>query len=321
METSTHAAHAERDFDPNKFDQMLIDVDDIYARVPLGTNPRGSEATRRRRLYRIRYGTPLLPLHFRRYLSCLLRQTHLDVSWVERFAEYWSSAPGGRPLGSVHDLYFLNNVDRAKFQRSEAAIEDTPDASLHLRAWQRPEARYPLLHLSEKEALYDHAAVFRRLLKFLRPRVLLEFGCGTAPILTSMRQFGYRSIRAYIADVKTHYGAFKFADDPNVTPILLEAESEFSLPPIEPLDAIFCLTVFEHLNRPLATAQALHRALRPGGVLVFDYVRSEGGGPDTHHGVRERRQVLDFISANFEILEGSIDPGKNTSLTFARRRG
>jgi SAM-dependent methyltransferase len=308
---------------PNKFDQMVVDVDDLYARVPLGTNPVGATPIRVRSPLAPLYGTRLLPLQFRRFLSRLLRRTHLDLSWFEAFNEYWTTVLGGRTLLTVHDFYFLKNVYRSKFQHGDVAVEDTPDATVHLDAWQRPEVLYQLLHLAEKEALFDHAGVFRRVLKVLRPRVILEFGCGTAPIVTSLRQFGYRSIRAYIADIKTvtfHYGAFKFADDPEVRPILLQSETHFALPEIEPLDVAFCVTVFEHLNRPMATAQRLHAAIRPGGLLVFDYISGGGDGLDTLHGARERNQVLDFIARNFDIVQGDLDPDGSTALTIARKR-
>jgi hypothetical protein len=86
------------------------------------------------------------------------------------------------------------------------------------------------------------------------------------------------------------------------------------------VDAIFCITVLEHLNKPLATAVLFHRFLRPGGVLVFDYIKGTGEALDTMHGVRERSAVLDFIAANFDVAHGALRHDASMGITLAVKR-
>jgi hypothetical protein len=58
--------------------------------------------------------------------------------------------------------------------------------------------------------------------------------------------------------------------------------------------------------------------LRPGGVLVFDFIKTEGEGLDTMQAVRERDGVINFIQQNYRFENrAAIDPSKTIDLTFA----
>jgi SAM-dependent methyltransferase len=310
----------------NRFDDLAIDVNGLYAAHPIGPSERATTndvpfaASPFHAIYRSR----LIPLSSRRRLWRLARQTGVDTSWFLEFSTYWSSVLGGRPLWGPQDFYFLKNLYRVRFQ--DNAVPDTDDARTHVAAWQRPELLYQLLHLVGKESLRDELAGLIQVRRHGgRIRSILEFGCATAPVVTSLFEFypPDRRLEIFISDIQTlafHYGCYKFRRCSNVRPVLLVPEHDCLLQLPATVDVVFCLTVFEHLNRPLKTAERLRDALNPGGFLVFDYIKGDGEGLDTVHAVRERDAVLDYITEHFDILSGPLDKRANVGLTIARRR-
>ena len=81
------------------------------------------------------------------------------------------------------------------------------------------------------------------------------------------------------------------------------------------------LETFEHLPRPIAVVEHLHRALKPGGCLVFDYVRSDGTGLDTAAALRDRVPALELILKRFDIVQGRVTTeGVHVDATVARKR-
>ncbi|MBA7489470.1 hypothetical protein ES702_00004 [subsurface metagenome] len=54
--------------------------------------------------------------------------------------------------------------------------------------------------------------------------------------------------------------------------------------------------------------------------LIFDYIKSGGGGLDTVQSVRERERVLEFIDENSELIEGKIDRYNSMGTTIVRKR-
>lgn len=79
------------------------------------------------------------------------------------------------------------------------------------------------------------------------------------------------------------------------------------------------MTVFEHLNKPLETIKIFNKTLNPGGLLFFDYIKSKGEGLDTHHAVKERDSVLNYVNKKFDIIYGRITKEKNMGLTILRK--
>jgi SAM-dependent methyltransferase len=163
-------------------------------------------------------------------------------------------------------------------------LAETNDPVTHLEAWQRPELLHHLFHSVYKESLFHRLDVAIRLERS-RPRIrsVLEFGCGTAPVATTFFEFfrAARDLRLFLADIETipfHYAAWKFAEFPNVHAVALRASNHFRLELDEPLDAIVCLGVLEHLDDPLGTTSRLHALLRRGGLLIFDYVPPREAG-------------------------------------------
>lgn len=310
---------------PNLLDNLQVEVEKLYTTFPPGPTAQARPnqvpfaQTPLHRIYRSR----LLPLRYRRGLYRLARRTRLDISWFSPFQEYWSRVLGGRPLPSVDDFVFLKGIYRMRFQANQ--VPDTDDPRLHLAAWQRPEVLYQLLHLVHKESLTDYAGLLAETFRYLQPHArLLEYGCATAPITAALYEFFHPPAdgRVYLADIATasfHYATYRFRQCANVTPVVLLPEDDFQLSLPEPVDAIFCITVLEHLNQPLETMRRFHHMLRPGGVLVFDYIQGEGEKLDTRHAVRERAAVFDFVEANFRLLRGTLARDRSLGITFVQK--
>lgn len=300
------------------FGSLTVDVPHLYESAPITAKEPGAPrlSAGPAGLYRRR----ALPLRHRVALAVRLRRAGVDLGWFDAFASYWTDILGGRPLWGVEDFYFLRGWYRVPHQAS--VVPDTEDAGVHLEAWQRPELIYQLFHQVYAESRYMNATLLD-LLRRRRVRTLLEFGCATAPVTTHALTFLDPEIEATIADIQTiafHFGAYKLRGYANVKPHQLAAERSFALDLDGTFDAICCITVFEHLNKPLETVHAFHRLLEPGGLLLFDYLATKGGGLDTHQGVEQRGPVLDFIEENFDIVYGEIRREGSTALAAARKR-
>lgn len=309
----------------NQWDNMAVDVREIYKNHPIdrrsshqpGRNPIAA-------FFAALYRSPLLPLSIRRFFRKMARQTNFDLGWFYDFSAYWSDVLGGRPLWGVQDFYFLTNLYRVKFQDNQ--IPDTTDARVHLEAWQKPELLYQLLHLVYKETVVEYSHLLRQIFHHKRNiRSFLEFGCGTAPVTASFFEFfgEGRNIKAFYTDIQTiafHYAAHRLARYRSAEPLLLLPENDFRLSLPSPVDAIICITVFEHLNKPLETAQNFYNLLSPDGLLAFDYIKNDGEGMDTAQGATERDAVLDFISSHFEVVSGEISKDASTGLIIARKK-
>ncbi len=309
----------------NRFDNLVVDVPELYSRWPLAGDWAQESASVKRIGAAALYACRWLPLDWRVRSWRKLRASGWDDSWFRRFRGYWQQVLGGRPLWEVHDFHFLLNQYRVKFQSSQLGL-DSGEAA-HLAAWQAPELLYQLFHLARREALVDQYAWLARLRRW-RPdwRVLWEFGCGTAPLVTFLDEFfplppGRQVYLSDLATLAFHYAVYKFRGRPNVRPLLLQPEKNFfpSLP--QAPDVIFCLTVFEHLPQPLETARRLHAALAPGGLLGFDYIQGDGGGMDTAAGVAQRTDTLRFLADHFEPLEGEWGQLDRFEPMLARKKG
>lgn len=307
----------------NGFDNLVVDVAGLYRAHPV-ERPTDLGVRWDGPLERI-YASALLPLTTRNCAWQLLRRLRLDLTWFERFRRYWGRVLGGRPLWGVEDFYFLRNIYRIRFQN--AGVPDDADAAVHLESWQRPEVLSHLFHSAYKESLNNELRLLRPMRELHRGPVrrLLEFGCGSAPITTTLCEFqpprGER--HAWISDIETvpfHFAAHRLAPFANVHAVPLRPETSFRFPRAEKFDAIFCMTVFEHLPEPLATLEHLHELLAPGGLLIFDYVKSDAGGLDTRAGLEQRPAVIDYVRQHFTVLRGQLDAVNSMGVTFSTPR-
>ncbi len=309
----------------NLFDKLVVDVNKIYSRYPINKKfyPKINRVNFHNKNYSKLYRSSFIPLKIRNFFWQLFRQTNIDLTWFNEFKNYWINVIGGRPLWNLADLFYLKNLYRAKFQ--ETQIPDTDDSKIHLEAWQRPELIYQLLHLVCKESVLNEYKLLKLLRNFKKHfNSFLEFGCGTAPITTSLFELFNlpKKIKIYLSDIKTlafNYAAYKFKNYANVIPLLLVAENDFLLNLKERVDVITCITVFEHLNKPLDTIKIFYDSLNSKGLLLFDYIKSSGEGLDTMQAVRQRESVLDFINENFKVIYGRITKEKSMGLTIVKK--
>jgi len=301
---------------------MVVDVKGLYDKYPIDKLKQTATLPSQSSLHRICRNS-LIRLKYRDRIWRIARQINYDLSWFNDFRSYWSTILKGRPLWGVQDFYFLKNLYRVKFQESEGV--DTNDPHMHLKSWQKPELIYQLFHQIYKESIHNQLFALKPLFKMKRGfRSILEFGCGSAPITTSLFEFYKpKKQKIYISDIQTlsfHYAAYKFSHYANVYPILLHPEDNFQIKLDEEVDAIFCVTVFEHLNDPLRTVKHFHSLLSQGGLLFFDYLKSEAKGLDTKQGLEQRDAVLDFINNNFSLMHGAISKNKNMNFTVVKKK-
>ena len=311
----------------NYYDNLLIDIPRLYLKFPF-SNKNFSKVYKQplvQSLFHKIYQNILIPLKYRVYLWYLLRRTNLDLTWFDQFKLYWSQILKGRPLWGVQDFYFLRNTYRLKFKDNR--IPQEANTKAHLGAWQDPGLLYQLFHQVYKESLFNKIDILRYINKYKVNKIgsLLEFGCATAPIITTLVDFYNinKYMKIYVSDIQTlsfHYAMYKFRNFPNVFPILLKPENNFLLEFNKKVDVIFCIEVFEHLNKPLATIKIFHKILEKDGLLIFDYIKSEGTGLNTSQGVRERKSVLEFINKHFHLVKGDINEKNNIYLSVVRKK-
>lgn len=235
--------------------------------------------------------------------------------WFEEFSEYWNVALNGRPL-KFHDFFYLHSHYRVKFQ--DVKVEENSKQNEFLYAWQRPENIYLIFAAVYKYALEPFSCF--PFLKYLNKGRILEYGCGVAPITTSLTKLKRKSFQFTIADINNftyHYAKFrtrqhgiKFID---LVP--------YEVPALDGnYNAIFLMTVLEHLPDPLEIIQLLTSTLNSDGYLFFDYILSEGKGLDTVESVKQRKSVLEFINSNYKVVSGEIKFDQSMGTTIVQKR-
>ena len=175
----------------NALDRLEVNLPQLYKDFPIdhkqGSPDHDRFFTKGKINYLYRF--PLLPLSYRSKLWQWLGRLNIDQRWLEEFRVYWTEVLKGRPLWSADDFHFLRNLYRLRFQYNQ--IPDGIDTQTHLAAYQQPELIYQLLHLVFKEARLNDLKTINLLLKHCGhfPQSWLEFGCGTAPVITTLFRF------------------------------------------------------------------------------------------------------------------------------------
>lgn len=126
--------------------------------------------------------------------------------------------------------------------------------------------------MAYRNALRPLAA--REFIKWIpRHGALLEFGCGLAPIASSLARFyrerGLRITCADIEHVLFHYVRWKFSEEPCVRTLAVDPGADDPLDQVA-YDIIFCMTVLEHVPRPVQTLRCLRAHLKRGGHLILE---------------------------------------------------
>ena len=140
-----------------------------------------------------------------------------------------------------------------------------------------------------------------------------------APIVTALaRHYRHLDLELVAADILTCSStscAGASATCRYVTTVQIDPDDDAALP--GQYDVIVCLETFEHLPRPLAALTHFHTALRPGGVLVFDYIRSEGAYLDTPAGLARSRARAGARAG--ALRGGGRRRSRSTAATWGRR--
>lgn len=294
----------------NRFDNLIIDVPKLFLKFPISGLKTETGGKKFNSVINSLYGFKWLPLVIRKYLWYFFKRTGIDQIWFEEFRTYWGKYLGGITLWGVEDFYFLRGIYRQKFHNLE--LPDKSSSKSYLNIWQKPEVLFFLLDQIYRGKLYNELSNVDLYLKYRTETTLpiLEFGCATAPIASSLIEFfGLTDQKIYISDIQTlafHYGAYKFRKHKNVTPVLLDPKDGFTPKSPEKLGAIFCLTVFEHVNEPLSVAKKFYDLLAPGGLLIFDYLKTDGKGLDSSNSVKARGKTLEYIGKNFKVIHGDL---------------
>ena len=139
----------------------------------------------------------------------------------------------------------------------------------------------------------------------------MEYGCSLAPYYHCYREFfDHLNCKWTLADIPNfpfHYAKFLYRNDPDVNFITIN-DLDFSNPLGESdcFDIVIITTVFEHLDNPLIVFNYLLNRLKPGGLFVFDYIKSTGEGLDHPDAVKLRLECLQSIFSQTQIVHGNI---------------
>jgi SAM-dependent methyltransferase len=245
--------------------------------------------------------------------------SNLKITWFKEFERFWLEILEGRPIDII-DFHNLRFSYRSKFQKIEHTNEMNEKESI--KVWQKPENLYLLLGGIWQYTKNDYLNVLHYQKYLPKKGKILEYGCGIAPITTGLlRYFPEKKYVYTIADInQINYVYAKYLFRGNHQVKTLDLTPFKNIPPQnEKYQAITCMTVFEHIPNPLEVAEGFYNSLTNGGVLIFDYILSEGEGLDSKNSVKERKKVLEFIEKNFEIVYGEVDKSHSMGLTIVRK--
>jgi SAM-dependent methyltransferase len=240
--------------------------------------------------------------------------TGIQSKWHAEFLDYWSNVLEGRPL-TVFDFHQLHFQYRLKNQEGEELSWNSP--AEHLANWQTPENIGLLFHYVRKYAFSPFTS--RNLFKYLKKNMrVLEYGCSLAPMYRIYRDYlSHRRSSWVLADIPNfpfHYSRYTYAKDRDVQLAVIE-EDRFDDPLKDApgdFDIIIIQEVFEHLDKPLWIAKYLLERLKPGGLFFFDYAVSDAKGLDTHAGLSERKETLEYLRGNLEFIGGNFQISEQT---------
>ncbi|MBI2205306.1 MAG: class I SAM-dependent methyltransferase [Candidatus Rokubacteria bacterium] len=249
---------------------------------------------------------------------------NLRLDWFREFQDYWSGELGNRPI-HPHDFYYLSGVYRERLQTIEFPQLADPQLASdegHLDAWRDARLVYYLFAHTYRLAL-SPLRVHPYVRYIPRGGRVAEYGCGAAPILTALgRYYRRRDLQLVGADIPHllfHYARWKFRSFPFITMVPISPDNDTPLS--GRYDVVFCLETLEHVPRPLAVLQHFAEVLKPGGHLVFDYIRSEAKGLDTATALRDRIPALQFVRDRFDVVAGRFTTdGEHVAPSVARKR-
>jgi 2-polyprenyl-3-methyl-5-hydroxy-6-metoxy-1,4-benzoquinol methylase len=245
-----------------------------------------------------------------------LVHANLALGWFDEFRDYWVNELGNRSI-DPHEFHVLHDIYRRRANEAWSRPAPPVGAALVRRqGWQDPLAIYQVFHHQYRLALNPFGV--RRYARYLRRGGdVCEYGCGLAPITTGIIRF-YRhlNVRITCADLPGmmfHFVRWKFRTYPFVRTLAIKPDA----PPAfaDRFDVIFCLQVFKYVPNPVVVVRQLDEAMRPGGHLIFDYVRGSAAEPGA------RVEALRYVSERFDVVEGTIPlDGRDVREVVARKK-
>jgi SAM-dependent methyltransferase len=238
--------------------------------------------------------------------------------WFNDFRGYWSNILGGRPLPNTLDFFMLLHDYRKRQQHTQELEWSDPEH--HLKNWQQPQEIYATFHYTRQLATKPIATplvFWKHLSKNMR---VLEYGCSLAPYYYCYRNyFGHLNCQWTLADIPNfpfHYSKYLYKNDPDLHIITIN-DTDFMNPLHDEngFDMIVLTTVMEHLNDPLFVSTYLLERLKPGGLFIFDYIKSDGLGLDHPKALEVRLECLKMILSQTKLVYGNVE-NLNESIDF-----
>ncbi len=223
----------------------------------------------------------------------------------------------------MFNFHFLLHDYRKRQQFTDEL--EWSDARQHLNHWQEYVHLYQTFHNAWK--LATNPIVGLRLWRATPKRArILEYGCSLAPYYYCYRRFfshlGCKFVLADIPNYPFHYAKYLYRDDEQVEFITINAE-DFSDPLAglaqDQFDVVILTTVYEHLDDPLFVTEYLLSRLKPGGLFVFDYIKSHGHGLDHPRALDDREAALRSILQQTAVIHGDVDISDDVGWCMARK--
>ncbi len=304
----------------NYFDDMRIDISESHHRFAnLTRHYKSIKRSKYRNIVKL-YLTGLgiwLGIHESLVVNGIRRR------WLDDFRCYWSDILDGRPFCNTLDFFMLLHDYRKRQQHTSQSEWDDP--AQHLSNWQNPSQIYSTLHNVRKFATHPIVSLnlWKKVSKGAR---ILEYGCYLAPYYNCYREFfshlGCKWILADIPNYPFHYAKYLYRNDAELDFITINSV-DFTNPlgDAADFDAIILTTVLEHLDNPLFVSEYLLERLKPGGLFVFDYIKSKGTGLDHPNAVEMREDCIKRILEKTQIVSGKInDINESIGLCIAKKK-
>jgi hypothetical protein len=245
---------------------------------------------------------------------CLLG---LRKKWFKEFQKYWGNCLGGRPI-QILDFYLLYHEYRKKQQMPDKLNWSSPEQ--HICNWQNPVHLFSIFCYARLQTVSP--IVPMHIWKYL-PKVgnYLEYGCSLAPYYNCSKEFLIRpNVRWTLADIPGfafHYAKYRYNEHPGVKFITVQDFSN-PLPGDQAFDVIILTTVLEHVDDPVFLVNYLFSKMNAGGILVFDYIKSDGTGLDCPSALENRSECIDLIRQRTKVLSGKLDAEGYLPLTVVK---
>lgn len=271
-------------------------------------------------------GSRLIPARLRYIGDALLQRANalealcilgIRKKWFRDFQDYWANCLGGRPIQPI-DFYLLYHEYRKKQQKPGRL--DWGTAEQHIQNWQDPVHIFAVFCYARLQAVSP--IVPMHIWRFIPPAGhCLEYGCSLAPFYFTSKTYGLLPQASWtLADIPSfafHYGKYRYRHDENIT-LLTIRDFENPLDGKGSYNTVILTTVLEHVDDPVFLVDYLFGKMKRGGILVFDYIKSDGSGLDTPSSLEKREECLKLIARETKLLSGSYTKEGHQPITVVR---